>query len=122
MWAVKLAIGSLIVSLSHAAERSRSAGGFWPASNVSLYWGGAMVGRFIGAWLLRAISHPARYWLARAAMVILLLTVSANNRRQLFSGWSLLAIRTVQFPSCFPTIFSLASEGPGQAAPRKDPG
>ena len=53
-------------------------------NHVSFYWGGAMVGRFVGAWALGKVSP----------------------------GWALLAIGLMN-SIMFPTIFSLASEGLG---------
>jgi FHS family L-fucose permease-like MFS transporter len=81
--------------------------------HVSLYWGGAMVGRFIGAWLLRLFA-PGKVLACAAAIVILLLTISANTVGTV-SGWSLLAIGLFN-SIMFPTIFSLASEGLGKRA------
>jgi FHS family L-fucose permease-like MFS transporter len=72
-----------------------------------------MVGRFIGAWLLRLFA-PGKVLACAAAMVILLLTVSANTVGTI-SGWSLLAIGLFN-SIMFPTIFSLASEGLGRRA------
>ncbi|RYE73498.1 MAG: glucose/galactose MFS transporter, partial [Oxalobacteraceae bacterium] len=77
------------------------------------YWGGAMVGRFIGAYLLRVFS-PGKVLACAAAITMLLLLVSANSTG-LVSGWSLLAIGLFN-SIMFPTIFSLASEGLGERA------
>jgi FHS family L-fucose permease-like MFS transporter len=81
--------------------------------HVSFYWGGAMVGRFIGAYLLRLFS-PGKVLATAAATVIVLLTVSANSVG-LVSGWSLLAVGLFN-SIMFPTIFTLASEGLGKRA------
>jgi FHS family L-fucose permease-like MFS transporter len=81
--------------------------------HVSFYWGGAMVGRFIGAYLLRLFS-PGKVLACAAATVIVLLTVSANSVG-VVSGWSLLAIGLFN-SIMFPTIFTLASEGLGKRA------
>src|SRR3979490_1988915 len=81
--------------------------------HVSFYWGGAMVGRFIGAWLLRLFA-PGKVLACAAATVIILLTVSANTVGNI-SGWSLLAIGLFN-SIMFPTIFSLAHEGLGKRA------
>jgi MFS transporter, FHS family, L-fucose permease len=108
----EVAIGSLIVSylmqpsvLGLAADAA--------GKHVSFYWGGAMVGRFIGAWLLRLFA-PGKVLACAAATVIILLTVSANTVGNI-SGWSLLAIGLFN-SIMFPTIFSLASEGLGKRA------
>jgi len=81
--------------------------------HVPFYWGGAMVGRFIGAYLLRVIS-PGKVLAAAATGVLTLLFISSHTTGAL-SGWSLLAIGLCN-SIMFPTIFSLASEGLGPRA------
>jgi FHS family L-fucose permease-like MFS transporter len=81
--------------------------------HLIFYWGGAMVGRFIGSGLLRLFS-PGKVLACAAAAVITLLTISANTTG-LVSGWSLLAIGLFN-SIMFPTIFTLASEGLGRRA------
>jgi FHS family L-fucose permease-like MFS transporter len=108
----EVAIGSLIVSYlmqpSVLGMSSALAG-----KHVAFYWGGAMVGRFIGAGLLRLFA-PGKVLACAAAMVVLLLTVSANSVGAI-SGWSLLSIGLFN-SIMFPTIFTLASEGLGKRA------
>jgi FHS family L-fucose permease-like MFS transporter len=108
----EVAIGSLIVNylmqsnvLGVAAEQA--------GKHVPFYWGGAMVGRFIGAYLLRVFA-PGKVLACAATMAIVLLSVSANTVGAV-SGWSLLAIGLFN-SIMFPTIFSLASEGLGTRA------
>lgn len=108
----EVAIGSLIVSYL------MQAGGMGLAEqdagkHVPFYWGGAMVGRFVGAWLLRVIS-PGRVLAGAAAGSIALIALSANTLGAA-SGWALLAIGLCN-SIMFPTIFSLASEGLGKRA------
>jgi FHS family L-fucose permease-like MFS transporter len=105
----EVAIGSLIVNylmqgnvLGLGAEAA--------GEHVPFYWGGALVGRFIGAYALRHVS-PGKVLACNAAMVMLLLLVSANTMGAV-SGWSLLAIGLFN-SIMFPTIFALASEGLG---------
>jgi FHS family L-fucose permease-like MFS transporter len=106
----EVAIGSLIVSyLMQPSVLGMS--GEAAGKHVSFYWGGAMVGRFIGAWLLRVFA-PGKVLACAAAAVIVLLTISANTVG-LVSGWSLLAIGLFN-SIMFPTIFTLASEGLGK--------
>ena len=81
--------------------------------HVPFYWGGAMVGRFMGAYLLRVFS-PGKVLACAAAVVIALLLISANTTGAV-SGWALLAIGLFN-SIMFPTIFSLACEGSGAAA------
>jgi MFS transporter, FHS family, L-fucose permease len=80
---------------------------------VPFYWGGAMVGRFIGAYLLRVFS-PGNILACDAAVVIALLLISANTDGAV-AGWSLLAVGLFN-SIMFPTIFSLACEGLGPRA------
>ena len=108
----EVAIGSVIVNylmqtnvLGMGAEDA--------GKHVTYYWGGAMVGRFIGAYLLRVFS-PGKVLAGAATMVIALLIVSANSSG-VISGWSLLAIGLFN-SIMFPTIFSLACEGLGGRA------
>ncbi|MGZ5922901.1 MAG: glucose/galactose MFS transporter, partial [Rhizomicrobium sp.] len=78
--------------------------------HVPFYWGGALVGRFIGAYVLKSVS-PGKILAFNAGMVVLLLLISANTVGAV-SGWSLLAIGLFN-SIMFPTIFALASEGLG---------
>jgi FHS family L-fucose permease-like MFS transporter len=108
----EVAIGSLIVNYLMQANvlglDQQSAG-----KHVPLYWGGAMLGRFIGAYLLRVFS-PGKVLASAAGAVIALLIISATAVGAL-SGWSLLAIGLFN-SIMFPTIFSLACEGLGTRA------
>ena len=72
-----------------------------------------MVGRFIGAGVLRMFS-PGRVLGCVAAGAIALILLSANSVGAV-SGWSLLAIGMMN-AIMFPTIFTLASEGLGERA------
>jgi FHS family L-fucose permease-like MFS transporter len=81
--------------------------------HVAYYWGGAMVGRFIGAALLRAFA-PGKV-LTGAALIVLLLIASAANTHGAVAGWSILAIGLFN-SVMFPTIFALACEGLGKRA------
>jgi FHS family L-fucose permease-like MFS transporter len=106
----EVAIGSVIVSyLMQPSVLGMEAG--LAGKHVSFYWGGAMVGRFIGAYLLRLFA-PGKVLAGAATAVILLLAISANTVG-LVSGWSLLAIGLFN-SIMFPTIFTLASEGLGK--------
>ncbi len=103
----EVAVGSVIVNYLMEANvlglNAEDAG-----KHVPLYWGGAMVGRFIGAALLRMFS-PGKVLACAAGMTITLLLVSANTTG-VVSGWSLLAVGLFN-SIMFPTIFSLACEG-----------
>jgi FHS family L-fucose permease-like MFS transporter len=108
----EVAIGSLIVNYlmqsSVMGLPAQEAG-----KHVPFYWGGAMVGRFIGAYFLKRVS-PGKLLSGVAAMVLLLLLISANTTGDI-SGWALLAIGLFN-SIMFPTIFSLACEGLGNRA------
>ena len=108
----EVAIGSVIVNYlmqSSVLGLGAEAAG----KHVPFYWGGAMVGRFIGSFLLRIFS-PGKVLGFVAAAVITLLLISANTTGAV-SGWSLLAIGLFN-SIMFPTIFSLACEGLGPRA------
>jgi len=108
----EVAIGSLIVSYLMQTNvlglAQQDAG-----KHVPFYWGGAMVGRFIGAYLLKVFS-PGKVLACFAAGSITLILISANSMGAV-SGWSLLAIGLCN-SIMFPTIFSLACEGLGPRA------
>jgi FHS family L-fucose permease-like MFS transporter len=105
----EVAIGSLIVNYLMQSDvlglGQRAAG-----EHVPLYWGGAMVGRFIGSYVLRLFS-PGKVLAVASAGVISLLFIASHTTGAV-SGWSLLAIGLCN-SIMFPTIFSLASEGLG---------
>ena len=105
----EVAIGSLIVSYlmqSHVLGVSDAEAGKY----IMYYWGGAMVGRFIGSYLLRVLS-PGKILAGVAVGAIVLILISANTTGTT-SAYSLLAIGLMN-SIMFPTIFSLASEGLG---------
>jgi FHS family L-fucose permease-like MFS transporter len=102
----EVSIGSLLVN--YLAQPGTL--GLSPQSaghHLAYYWGGAMIGRFLGAWLLRLFS-PGKMLAAAAAIALALLAISANSAGG-FAGWSLLAVGLFN-SIMFPTIFSLASE------------
>jgi FHS family L-fucose permease-like MFS transporter len=108
----EVAIGSLMVNYlmqANALGLAQQAAG----KHVPFYWGGAMVGRFIGAYLLRVFS-PGKVLACAAGAVIALMSISATTVGAV-SGWSLLAIGLFN-SIMFPTIFSLACEGLGPRA------
>ncbi|MDP1025842.1 sugar MFS transporter [Sphingomonas sp. KR1UV-12] len=108
----EVAVGSLIVNYlmqpGVLGLTDKAAG-----DHVPFYWGGALVGRFIGAYVLTRVS-PGKVLATVATGAIALILISANTTGAV-SGWSLLAIGLVN-SIMFPTIFSLASEGLGKRA------
>jgi FHS family L-fucose permease-like MFS transporter len=80
---------------------------------IGLYWGGAMVGRFVGSAVLRVVA-PGRLLALVCAGAISLILISTSSQGTL-AGYSLLAIGLMN-AIMFPTIFSLACEGLGPRA------
>jgi MFS transporter, FHS family, L-fucose permease len=81
--------------------------------HVPFYWGGALIGRFLGSGILR-VASPGKVLAAFATGSIALILISANSTGAL-SGWTLLAIGLCN-SIMFPTIFTLASAGLGARA------
>lgn len=108
----EVAIGSLIVNYlmqAHVMGLQEQAAG----KLIGLYWGGAMVGRFIGSAILRVVS-PGLVLAFVSAGAITLILVSTNTTGAV-AGYSLLAIGLMN-SIMFPTIFSLACEKLGTRA------
>lgn len=108
----EVAIGSIMVNylvqgdtLGGTAERA--------GHLVAFYWGGAMIGRFIGSAVLRVVS-PGLVLLGVAAGAMLLVAISALTLG-VPSGYALIAVGLMN-SIMFPTIFSLASEDLGPRA------
>jgi FHS family L-fucose permease-like MFS transporter len=77
---------------------------------VALYWGGAMVGRFVGAALLRRVDPRVLLCLfALAAVALLATTITTTG---VVAMWSVIAIGLFN-SIMFPTIFTLGIEGLG---------
>ncbi len=108
----EVAIGSIIVNYlmqAHVMGLAEQAAG----KLIGLYWGGAMVGRFIGSAVLRVLS-PGKVLAWVSVGAILLIAVSTLTTGAL-SGYSLLAIGLMN-AIMFPTIFTLACEKLGTRA------
>ena len=108
----EVAIGSLIVNYlmqAHVMGLEEQAAG----KLIGLYWGGAMIGRFIGSAVLRVVS-PGLVLACVSAGAISLILVSTNTSGAV-AGYSLLAIGLMN-SIMFPTIFSLACEKLGTRA------
>lgn len=80
---------------------------------IGLYWGGAMVGRFIGSYFLRIFS-PGKILAFNATGSILLIIISTMTSGEV-AAYSLLAVGLMN-SIMFPTIFSLACEKLGPRA------
>ena len=108
----EVAIGSLIVNyLMQRSVLGLSEGA--AGDMIFYYWGGAMVGRFIGSYFLRIFS-PGKILSGVAIGAITLILISANSTGAV-SAYSLLAIGLMN-SIMFPTIFSLACEKLGPRA------
>lgn len=77
---------------------------------VIFYWGGAMIGRFVGAYLTKIMS-PGKVLSIFAMLAITMILISINTGG-LISMWSILAVGLFN-SIMFPTIFTLSLEGLG---------
>ena len=78
---------------------------------LSFYWGGAMVGRFVGAVVMRYIKPGKMLAFNAGAAAILVLTAMVSSGH--VSMWAILAVGLFN-SIMFPTIFTLALEGLGR--------
>jgi len=97
----EVSIGSFLVNyfglpeIAHFTEKTA-------AQYVSLYWGGAMVGRFIGSWLLTKLKTSTV--LGSAAVVAGGLVVTSIVTHGHTAMWAIIAVglfNSVMFPSIF---------------------
>jgi FHS family L-fucose permease-like MFS transporter len=99
----EVSVGSFLVNYfglpEIAALSAKAAAGF-----VSFYWGGAMIGRFLGAALLQHFKPG--YLLALAAIVAGSLVITSMVFSGYIAMWSILAVGLFN-SIMFPTIFSL---------------
>lgn len=82
---------------------------------VSFYWGGAMVGRFLGSYIT-AKFHPAKVLKVALISIIVLIMIAITTYQPGISMWAIIAIgffNSIQFP----TIFSLSVSGLGKDTP-----
>jgi FHS family L-fucose permease-like MFS transporter len=108
----EVAIGSLIVNYlmqGHVMGLQEQAAG----KLIGLYWGGAMVGRFIGSAVLRVLS-PGKVLAFVSIAAIALLVISTQTTGDV-AGYTLLAVGLTN-AIMFPTIFTLACEKLGSRA------
>jgi len=100
----EVSIGSFLINYMGDA----SIAGFSPevaANYVAYYWGGAMVGRFIGSAVMRTIS-PGKVLAFNAAACILLLFATTFGHGH-FAMWAVLLVGLFN-SIMFPTIFSMS--------------
>jgi FHS family L-fucose permease-like MFS transporter len=81
---------------------------------VSFYWGGAMLGRFIGSFVLQR-ARPGIVLAGCAVCACALALVSSQASGEI-AAWSLIAVGLFN-SIMFPTIFALASDDMGEEKP-----
>ncbi len=102
----EVSIGSAMVNylsmrdIGHISEQQA-------AYYTSFYWGGAMVGRFVGSWLMAYLSP--RKLLAAFAVINVLLVATTMTSHGAVAMYSIIAIGLFN-SIMFPTIFALAIE------------
>ncbi len=82
---------------------------------VIFYWGGAMIGRFIGAYLTKLIT-PGKVLGVFSFLAILMIFISMNTLG-LLSMWTILSVGLFN-SIMFPTIFTLTLDGLGDLKPQ----
>jgi FHS family L-fucose permease-like MFS transporter len=82
---------------------------------VIFYWGGAMIGRFVGAYLTRLIT-PGKVLGVFSTLAIVMLFISMNTVG-LISMWTIIAVGLFN-SIMFPTIFTLTLDGLGELKPQ----
>ncbi|WP_340588789.1 sugar MFS transporter [Erythrobacter alti] len=108
----EVSIGSIIINYL-SAERVLGEPESVIGWMIGLYWGGAMIGRFIGSAALRAFS-PGKILAFNAIGAITLIVISTQTSGEV-AAYSLLAVGLMN-SIMFPTIFSLACEKLGPRA------
>ncbi len=106
----EVAIGSFLVNFIGEPEIAGLAEAD-AAKYISYYWGGAMVGRFIGAVVMQKIAAgKVLAFNAVAAAVLVLVAMSSSGG---LAMWAILSVGLFN-SIMFPTIFSLAVTGLGK--------
>jgi FHS family L-fucose permease-like MFS transporter len=106
----EVAIGSFLVNYFKEPEIGGLAEAVG-AHYVAYYWGGAMVGRFIGTFTLRVV-RPGKLLAIHAigAAALVLVTMAATGQ---VAMWSVIAVGLFN-SIMFPTIFTIAIDGLGK--------
>jgi MFS transporter, FHS family, L-fucose permease len=110
----EVAIGSNLIAYL-GDERTMALGAQDAGKLLSLYWGGALIGRLVGAFLLRLIK-PAIVLIVFAGIAIAL-NLGSGLSSGAVAGWLLILVGLFN-SIMFPTIFSLATEGMDREAPQ----
>ena len=105
----EVAIGSFLVNFFHEPNIGNLALETG-AKLLTFYWGGAMVGRFIGSWVLQKVS-PRAVLAANALIAAALICISMATNGSV----AMVSILAIGFFNSimFPTIFTLGIEGLG---------
>lgn len=108
----EVSIGSIMINFLNREEIldvTRETAGFYLAN---IYWMGALVGRFIGSYLLTRIAAPALLGCAAAIAGLLCVTVAVTEGA--IAAYSALAVGLFN-SIMFPTIFTITLERAGVA-------
>lgn len=107
----EVAIGSFLVNFlnqPHVAGIEEAEA----AEYITYYWGGAMVGRFIGAFVMQRIeAGKVLAFNAAAAVMLVILAISVSGD---LAMWAILAVGLFN-SIMFPTIFTLGLQNLGKA-------
>jgi FHS family L-fucose permease-like MFS transporter len=105
----EIGIGSTLVnfiSLPHIGAMSHAAA----ANYLTLFWGGAMAGRFLGAFAMRKVSGESVLAIVSVGALVLCLTAVVTQGH--LAMWCLIAVGLCH-SVMFPTIFTLGIRGLG---------
>jgi FHS family L-fucose permease-like MFS transporter len=106
----EVSIGSFLINYlgepAIAGLQEKEAGQY-----VSFYWGGAMVGRFLGAAVMQKI-QPGKVLAFNAVIAAVLVLISMTSNGSI-AMWTILVVGLFN-SIMFPTIFSLAVKGLGK--------
>lgn len=106
----EVSIGSALVSYL-GSDGLNLFGEAQAAGYVSIFWGGAMVGRFIGSAIMHKVSSN-KLLAFNAIMVVVLVLISMMTEGYI-ALWSIVLVGLFN-SIMFPTIFTLAIDGLGQ--------
>jgi len=82
---------------------------------VVFYWGGAMVGRFVGSFLTGILApHKVLGFFAMCAVILLTITINTSGLVAMFSALAVGFFNSIMFP----TIFTISLEGLGDSKPQ----
>lgn len=106
----EVAIGSFLVNFFSLPEIA-GIGEHQAANLIAFYWGGAMVGRFVGAYVMQFIA-AGKVLVFNSVMSVILIILAVSTTGH-FAMWSILLVGLCN-SIMFPTIFSLAVTGLGK--------